>query len=412
MMMSEYYIGSDYIFVSGKIFLKNALLGVTEAGEISEILPEDTNSSVDPTRILKMPRGSVLLPGFINSHCHLELSDLEECIPPGQEYSQWVQKQGVIRKNWSLEKYEKSFAKGLESGIQSGTTLIVDLSNYGICPIPSEKIKPDVISFHELLGWSPDRYQPTIHHFQKKFRQGEVVAVPTPHSPYSCSPELIKQCFFNKASGFYTMHLAESQEEKDLFLGTPGPLTELLRFFVGKNPLEGAVGEGIQRYFENEELLFPRMLWAHGNTLNNSEQNFFLKGNSYFVHCPRSHDYFQHPIPDFVSNPDRWLFGTDSLASNSSLSLWDELVFFNHKIRQPWSELELLEMVTSRSAVALGLESEVGKIAKGYRANLQCVLLENSEFSENQILSNLLKKTPEVYEIWMKGRPYYHRKSL
>ncbi|MCZ6676328.1 MAG: amidohydrolase family protein, partial [Candidatus Poribacteria bacterium] len=198
----------------------------------------------------------------------------------------------------------------------------------------------------------------------------------SPHAPYSTSATLYRHCLQLAQSRGLPLctHLSETQEEVEfLALGT-GAFAALLDTL--QISMEGWTPPGVTPvgYMKDLGVLENRPLLAHGNYLTEGDIRMLAESGSSVVFCPRSHAYFyhtDHPIERLITAGVNVAIGTDSLASNWSLSMLDELKF----LAQTYDCLSpetLMELVTINGAKGLRLD-RVGRLENGWHADLIAV---------------------------------------
>jgi aminodeoxyfutalosine deaminase len=177
---------------------------------------------------------------------------------------------------------------------------------------------------------------------------------------------------------FLTTHLAESREEMEMFRQGSGPLYNFMKS-IGRPMDDCGNATPLERFLgaPDGRALPDRWIIAHLNELAESDFKLLkeLTGKFNVVHSPRSHDYFGHspfPFKKLRALGFKICLATDSLASNQSLSLFDEMRAFQRS--QPGiSPDNLLEMVTINAALALHQENSLGRIRPGFQADLLAV---------------------------------------
>jgi cytosine/adenosine deaminase-related metal-dependent hydrolase len=196
----------------------------------------------------------------------------------------------------------------------------------------------------------------------------------SPHAPYTASPRLTRLAAeaANRYQMLLTTHLAESNEEMEMFRHGRGRLFELLES-LGRPMDDCRVGKTPLAVMLEREAINDRWIVVHLNELSEEDLVRLESGPRFHIaHCPCSSRYFQHR-PFAMSELHDLRFniclGTDSLASNSSLSLFAEMqtVRDTHRGLGP---KRILEMVTTNSARALNQENALGKIRAGFQADL------------------------------------------
>jgi aminodeoxyfutalosine deaminase len=323
--------------------------------------------------------GCVLLPGLINAHCHLDYTCLRGKIPPRKSFTDWIRAINAEKTRLTEADYLLSITDGFREAQGFGTMSIVNLEAFPELMARSPPAPIRVWWCAELIDVSaPKKSAKTV----AKTSLGIA-----PHALYSASAELIKRCIeiAQCQHCLLTIHLAEAAEEMEMFRDATGPLYEFLQSLGrttedcgGTTPVELFLGllEGARRDPSTSlrSARDDRVIVAHLNELTESDFDLLKQLPEKFsiAHCPRSHAYFQHS--PFAFERLRGLgfnicLATDSLASNTDLSLFAEMREFR-KSHPRISAEELLQMVTTNPAKALGRADQLGTIAPGYLADM------------------------------------------
>ena len=321
-----------------------------------------------------------LLPGLINAHCHLDYTCLRGKIPRQKSFTDWIRAINSEKSKLTPEDYVASINEGFAEAKRSGTTTIVNLTAFPelIRQLPDMPIR--TWWYAELIDVrSPDRTNELVDSAIESLKSAQNYGL-GPHAPFTASENLYRRCEEAGEGMLLTTHLAESREEMEMFCHASGPLYEFMKS-IGRDmrdcghrtPLAlfiGASDAGSAR----TRRVPAQWLVAHLNEL--TENDFGLLGKMktkfHVVHSPRSHRYFGHGR--FQSERLHKLgfnicLGTDSLASNVSLSLFAEMRAF--RCTQPEiSPEKILEMVTVNPASALHQPNLLGRIRPGFRADL------------------------------------------
>ncbi|HUP78348.1 MAG TPA: amidohydrolase family protein [Pirellula sp.] len=353
--------------------------------------------------------GHAILPGLVNSHCHLEFSDLPEPIPAGDSFPDWIRRLLAYRKSKSDDSVQLAENRcaaikcGIRESYVSGVRWIVDMTTQ---PWGPDWIESSVKEIHASLPQSfapknPIAIQPCLelldlskNQFERSFSFAEQQAnAPSsdqigrigyaPHAPYTASRNVTKLCaeWSRAQSRLVTMHLAESVDEMEWLRDRVGKFLDLLGPFISTDYFEelGQVSEHVQ---------FLKQAWratvAHGNYLSNSDLCDLASHseNMAVVHCPRTHRHFGHqyraslkyPLAERIVSGVRHFIGTDSRASNPDLNLWSEvkLVRANHP---SVSSLEILKMITTSPAEFLEISDRYGFIRPGQPSTITAITL-------------------------------------
>ena len=318
---------------------------------------------------------SILLPGLINAHCHLELGMLRGLLPHGGGFSAWVARLRKLLADTAPEDYRQAVRLGALECLKHGTTTVVDVGNTGEAlralaesPIRSfpnlELIGLDPLKAHEIVERAWDA---TASYSAASDRMHPGLAC---HAPYSCSVELLRlvaQAASTQA-GPFTMHVAESAEESDLFQNGTGALLDFCRsIYPAAHPHRYA---DPVVFLQGQGLIPEGALFAHCNTVDREGARTLAARKVSVAHCPRSRDFFGHPdfpLDLLLSEGVNICLGTDSLASNDGLSLFDEMAEF--RLAHPQAAgRDILAMATANAALALGRE-DLGCLRPGSLAD-------------------------------------------
>ena len=389
-------------------------------------------------RMLDFDYGNAgLTPGLVNCHCHLELAPLEDdewhdCYSNAENEIEWLKK--VVRQRWMTdpECYAENALKHAQQLIQSGTTLVADITTAGAsgpalvdCPIRSV-IFAEVIGLKRMRAMTMNEaawawintVEPALKRDQPadgSFRQRIGIS---PHAPYSTAGWLYHQ---SVTSGLpLTTHLAEMPFEEELLRDGTGPLREFLDFLgawpgdaewtpIGPRPLD---------YIRNRELRNADWLLAHCNYLEEEDlwqlSPAALKKDQRVAvgYCPRTSHRFGHtrnPYRQLLERGSIVCLGTDSLASSPSLSVLDEMRFL-HQMDDELPAKLILAMGTLFGAWALRADGFTGSLKSGKKADFTLVSLPDHELSgDNDPTRLLLESNKPVLATWLEGKQVYKR---
>ena len=227
----------------------------------------------------------------------------------------------------------------------------------------------------------------------------------SPHAPYSTAGELYQLAAqVAAAQGLaITTHLAECPMEFDLLENAAGPGVDYLKFW-GRWEQFRCPRQRPLAWLAGMDLAGQKFLLAHVNYADEAEIASLARLGHSVVYCPRSHDFFRHPPHPFRSMLAAGInvcLGTDSLASNSSLSILDEMSYI-HRACPGLPPDTLLRMATLNGATALGWGGLAGTITPGKQADL--IALPTSGSSPNPLL-DILQSPPAPRLVMIAGRP-------
>jgi cytosine/adenosine deaminase-related metal-dependent hydrolase len=320
-----------------------------------------------------------LLPGLINAHCHLDYTCLRGKIPPRKSFADWIRAINAEKAKLSREDYLASINQGFAEAKRFGTTTIANLTAF---PELISQIQPPVQAwwFAELIDVrSPERANEIVDLGIESLKSAPNWGL-APHALFTASRDLYRRCeeVARREKILLTTHLAESREEMEMFRHGSGPLYEFMRSI--DRPMDDCGQETPLKKFVGrlgDAVLPAQWIVAHLNELTESDFKLLKELTSKFhiVHSPRSHDYFGHrrfPFEKLRALGFNICLGTDSLASNETLSLFAEMRTFQRS--QPGiSPDKLFEMVTINAALALHQDKSLGRIRAGFRADLIAV---------------------------------------
>jgi len=204
----------------------------------------------------------------------------------------------------------------------------------------------------------------------------------SPHAPYSTNEAIYRAAVDSAAaddahtSAPIATHIAESREELQYCADGSGPLRDfLLGLGIPEDALPSPPRCSPLAYLQSCDVLTPTTLAIHANYATSADLQILRRSGSTVVFCPRSHDYFghdRHPVAEMLRLGIPVALGTDSLASNSSLSVLDETAFLT-ETRPDLAPDVLLQMATTLGAKALG--TGPGVLEAGAPADLTAVAL-------------------------------------
>lgn len=326
----------------------------------------------------------VLLPGLINAHCHLDYTHMAGMFPPQKSFCDWIKLITTEKAHWTFSDYAAAWIDGAKMLLRSGTTTVADIE-----AVP--ELLPDVwtatplrvISYLEMTGVR-SRRQPELilgEALEKiaTLPPHRCTAALSPHAPYSTTPRLLQRtaALARQRRLRVTTHIAESTAEFEMFRHARGELFDWLRrnerdmTDCGRgSPVQSVAGTG---------LLGRTFLAAHVNCLAPGDATLLARKQASVVHCPRSHDYFQHPEFPYRALTRTGVnvcLGTDSLATvkkkprqNVELNMFTEMRAFAQA--QPTiSPEQIVRMATINGARALGLRGQVGELTREASADL------------------------------------------
>ena len=340
----------------------------------------------------------ILCPGFINSHCHIELSHLQGKFRENTGMAGFIRQINQLRESAEQNERLSSIQKEMDQLYKSGVSAMADISN---CE-ESFAIKASsplyTRTFLEVFGSEPEDSPLIVENVKKlhqKTKQWKIDGGPTPHSCYTMSPRLLNATIEEALkTGWLSYHNQESWEEEELLRFGKGPLADE---YSGRGLSTPPVtGKGALQYFlgfikalreKEERNIDARILLVH-NTFTDSEsidRATDLIENLYWAICPLSNLFIHSALPplELLRRKGAVItLGTDSLSSNTTLSMTEEIKVLQRYF--PWISLEeLLQWASLNGASFLKKESELGSFAPGKKPGV--VFIDNIDYNNMKL---------------------------
>ncbi|MBI4124525.1 MAG: amidohydrolase family protein, partial [Deltaproteobacteria bacterium] len=245
----------NILTLQGPVLKDHAI--VIEQDLIKQILPQKELSG--QKNCLDLPQ-TLLLPGLVNAHCHLELSRLPEALPYPGSFAGWIEQLSRLKLQMTPEQVTAAIRQGIQKLLAGGTTTVADHASVGTDLEPLFNSPLDCVSYIEVLGMKTDRAR---RFYEQALAKQNTHIIPTPHAPYSLLPEI----FSKLTAPHLSVHVAESAEEYLLFKENRGPLFE---FLASKGKTPPTIGESPLHYLHRMKLLAPRTMAVHANYLDDA----------------------------------------------------------------------------------------------------------------------------------------------
>ena len=353
---------------------------------------------------------SILLPGLVNPHTHLELSACQPSPAFSGHFVDWII--GIRdRIKLDLNNVEASLKRSVELGVKQclkfGVTCIGDISQQMNITRPLLRDGPlRVVSYGEVLGLARrrPRFDELFGRAVDESSASDRLRIGlSPHSPYTVDLDGYRQCLALAREKHLPLatHLSETAEEEVFLRDKAGAFQEMWqRLGHWAEPVPTFSGSPIEFASAIGLLDYPTLL-AHVNYCSDDELELLSRGKACIIYCPRTHAYFGHP-------PHRWremlarginvAVGTDSCASSPDLNLIDDLRLLR-QVAPDFPAQSIWEMATTRAARAIQMEEISGSIASGKAADLIAFQIESDDPLE-EILINSRQPTA----VWVAGQ--------
>ncbi|HVY74416.1 MAG TPA: amidohydrolase family protein [Puia sp.] len=371
--MSYRKFSADYLFDGHRLLGKDQVLITDEAGMIHQVCGiEDAGEGIE-----FLP--GLISPGFINCHCHLELSHLRGLIPRKTGLVDFVFAV-VSRRRTGPDQIREAIANAELEMISEGIVAVGDICNTADTIPLKSAARLDYYNFIESIGWLPSQARERFtesrnlyNHFIVAGADPDRLAL-VPHAPYSVSKELwacLKPGFAGKT---ITIHNQETAAEDEFFTAATGQLTRMYEMMKIDNSWFNPTGSGSLDFYLDELKGAAKIILVHNTCSTPADlQRMKEMGPGLFCClCPNANEYIEGRLPDIAAMEKLDMpivIGTDSLASNSRLSVLEELKTIRKN--QPHIAIErLLTWATSNGARALQMEHSLGDFTKGKKPGI------------------------------------------
>ena len=386
-------------------------------GIIVDTGPLDVLRSKYSAPVLDYP-GCVLLPGFVNAHTHLELTHfpswrLRSAVDYNpRRFTDWMIQLIKIARGLSAADYPPSVREGVRMCLESGTTAIGEIvTNPALAELYCHFPLAGRLYF-ELLGQESSHFKGKLAAATAAANQGEAQTLLTglaPHSSYTIAPDFLASIRDASVSPPLplSIHLSESRSEAEFLFDGSGELASSFYPFVGWERFLGRPARcSSTELLDRNGLLTPTTLAVHCVHVSVADARIIKARGVHIALCPRSNellDVGRAPVSLFKKLGIPLALGTDSLASNNSLSLWDELRFALEIFPNDLTEQDVLRMVTTGGAAALDVSKTCGSLEAGKRADFQ--VIGNCDGGEHGMLERVMREG-RIQEVFTGGVRY------
>ena len=377
------------IFTGTELLQDQLVLITTKEGTIEGIVGiEDAGDDIQSF-------DGILSPGFVNAHCHLELSHMKGMIPAHTGLQEFV-KQIVSLRQIDPETIQAAIVSAEQEMFANGIVAVGDISNTLDTLAQKAKHLLAYYTFVELYDLDPTRAENKLNaglEMQKVFEQNCIRASLVPHAPYSVTNQLWNLISAHFGAHTISMHNQETPDENEFFKNKTGSFLGMYeRTKVSLDFFESTGLSSLQSVlpiFKNANT----SILVHNSFTNAEDINAVKKQmpNSFWCLCPNANQYIEQTMPPIEllrANGANIIVGTDSYASNWSLNILDELkTIQKHNAQIPLEEM--LGWATINGARALQMSKHLGSFEKGKQPGV--VVIENVG-AENNIAAAVSRR--------------------
>lgn len=369
------HISADYIFPISSPPIKNGIITIDDDGTILEINKPATNNQhlVDNIEYFK----GIICPGFINTHCHLELSHLRSHITERTGLAGFVKEILTKPFNFTEEEIQQKIENAEAEMIKNGIVAVGDISNNN--RTFEQKAKGNLLyhTFIEIYNMDENKAEEVFNKgvlLQQSTIDGGQLTSIVPHAPYTMSEQLLKLINNHalETHSIISIHNQECEAEGELFISKSGAMFETF-ISMGINPdiirqtRINSLRSTLPFIKDARKILLVHNTYTTKDDIRFVSATFNSPSSSvYFCTCPNANIYIENNLPNynlFIDENVTVTIGTDSLASNWSLSILDEIKTITK--HYPLIPLQtLLTWATKNGAEFLGFD-HLGTIEKG-----------------------------------------------
>lgn len=382
-------IAANYIFPISSDPIRNGYVDFADDGSVI-----GTGKLTSETGSTEFYNG-IVVPGFTNAHCHIELSHLEGKFREATGMSGFIDQINALRESAPAEERQKAMRQQFRKLYEEGVSAMADISNCDESFAMKSEGPMYTRTFVEVFGTEPEDAPGVIYEALKLVEKAAAAgldAAVTPHSPYTMSPDLLRMASAEGLkAGFISYHNQESQEEDDMIGFHRGPLFD--NYTNRKLSVAPATGKPAAFHFLDQlQKIHPAPFDEHILLIHNTVSNEdsiraaeSILNNCTWVTCPLSNLFIHRTMADLpllMSLGVRIAVGTDSLSSNHVLSMVEELKCIHG--RYPQIPLQtVLTWACLNGAAALGKDSLLGSFDTGKRPG--AVLIDAVDFDSMQL---------------------------
>jgi cytosine/adenosine deaminase-related metal-dependent hydrolase len=386
---------ADYVYPVCADPIKNGIVTVDDSGRIISVT--DPASSSEPNNIPVKTLSGIICPGFVNTHCHLELSHLKGKIEPRKGLVNFIKEIQKIRKANNAEVLDAA-TEADAAMYENGIVAVGDIVNTNISIPVKARSSLYYHSFVEAFGFVPGQAKEVFERALNLLNEFKPAPCSiTPHAPYSVSKELFKliKNYSEDRPNLISIHNQESEEENKFYRYKLGDFNDLYADFgidishfkpQARNSLQSMIP-----LLTNKQ----KILLVH-NTCTNLKDIYFLKRfdrNINWCFCPNANLYIENMLPKvelFLGQGYNITLGTDSLASNNELCILSEM----RSLQQKYPVLttaQLIEWASLNGAKYFGIDDEKGTLQPGMTPGLNLITgLDGLRFTADSKVKRLV----------------------
>jgi 5-methylthioadenosine/S-adenosylhomocysteine deaminase len=341
---------------------------------------------------------SIVMPGFVNCHSHLEYTLFRGILDDAQ-FGDWILQLVDVKASLTPDEYVLSARLGAAESVASGITTIADTSYGGASVSAAAEVGLRGRLYLEVFGIDDARIDETVADTEQRLDEARELAPPAfdvglmPHAPYTVSSRLFQTlAALGRDRGIsVASHVAESREELTYIRSGSGKFAHDFREKLGwERMLVQPYGVSPVKYLQQWGVFDGEFLAVHCTQATSEDVHILSAKDAAVVHCPKSNAKLGcgiAPLPDLLRLGVRVGLGTDSPAASNIMDMFDEMrimLLLHRATERDASVLDAetcVRIATLGGAEALGMAAEVGSLEPGKYADFIAVDISSSHFA-------------------------------
>jgi len=395
----------NYILTPNQLLKDNAIAfdkTIKAVGPLTQL-----QQKFPSAEIVQLQKNSLLMPGLINAHVHVEFSANKNQLSYG-DFLNWLYSVIENREELITSCDLSCMSKAIDSMLESGITTFGAISSHAMDLEACVNAKQNVVFFNELIGSQAGMADALFSDFLARLdaskavtREGFHPAVAI-HSPYSVHPVLIKKALdiVKNEKLKLTAHFMESEAERNWLDSSSGDFKDFFQTLLKQDKSVSDAKEFLS-YFDGYETLL-----THAVKTNEEELDQIAQQKHTIIHCPISNRLLGNPTLDIKKLNEkkiRWIVATDGLSSNYKLDLFEEMkisLFMHSDAPLLTFAQELIKGVTIHAAEALGLNT--GEIKEGKNADM--LVLDLDAEPNEELAIHLILHRYNISKVFINGK--------
>lgn len=391
------FLGPDQVLITTADGTNKAIIPISDAGEDVQKL------------------NGIIAPGFINAHCHLELSHMKGVIPEHTGLPDFILKI-VNERHFPEEVILEAIAQGEAAMLGAGIVAVGDISNNALTAAQKQQGNLAYHTFVEISGWKPaiaeSRFANALQVLSRfrlietaasldplKYSPNPLKSSFSPHAPYSVSSALWQMMIPHFEGSTVTIHNQETPAENELFTKGTGDFVRMYNAMnIDQTHFTPTGQNSLPSYFPQLQKA-KNILLVHNTTTSEADMDFANQLSKqyaqdlYYTLCVNANLYIENQLPPIELLRDKKsniVLGTDSLSSNHELSILSELkTITKHFPTIPLDEM--LQWATLNGAKALQLDAQFGSFEKGKKPGVILInQIQYNQISEQSTVQRLV----------------------